>query len=171
MREIPLTQGKFALVDDDDYEKLSRHKWNVTKSRNTFYAGRTDRTTGRKLNIKMHREILGLTQYDGKLSDHKNRNGLDNRKNNLRIATFSLNNYNRKKNKNNTSGYRGVRWYPRNKKWCAFIRINCEKKYLGIFRNIVDAAKAYDTSAIQYWGENAILNFPKEEYEKRSISS
>jgi hypothetical protein len=167
MKEIPLTQGKFAIVDDDDYEKLMQHKWQAQKDKNTFYANRTIRVNGKRTALSMHREILGLKKGDGKLSDHRNRNGLDNRKENLRVVILSVNNHNRKKNKNNTSGYRGVCW---NKdRWYVNIGIGGGKISVGYFDDLIIAAKAYDKAVTQYRGKDAILNFPRKESESEII--
>ena len=90
-RRIPLTQGLYALVDPEDYESLARHKWHATRGRTTFYAQRKvwDPVTRREITIKMHRQILHVR--DGLLVDHVSRNGLDNRKANLRSATPAQN--------------------------------------------------------------------------------
>jgi hypothetical protein len=161
-RLIPLTQEKFAIVDAEDYEWLNRWKWFAHKNRHTFYAIRRSHVDGKWGHVKMHREILGLIHGDGQLCDHKNRNGLDNRKENLRIATYSLNNYNRKMSVNNTSGYRGVSWQTHNRRWIVHVPVNGTQTYFGSFTDVIEAAKAYDAVALKYWGNDAALNFPKE---------
>jgi hypothetical protein len=107
----------------------------------------------------MHREIMGFSPYDGKIGDHKDRNGLNNQRYNLREATFSINNHNRRGNKNNTSGYRGVTWHKDGQKWQVAIRVNGIRKYGGSFLDLIAAAKRYDAIAIKYWGKDALLNF------------
>lgn len=159
MKEIRLTQNKVALVDDEDFERLNQWKWCAYKHRNTFYAVRSTYKQGKE-NIKMHRQILNLKKGDGNICDHKNRNGLDNRKENLRLTTTGLNKYNCKKYVSNTSGYRGVSWYKDKRKWGADISKNGVGTFCGYYDDKVDAAKAYDYAAIRIWGEDAILNFP-----------
>jgi hypothetical protein len=152
VREIPLTMGKVALVDDDDYERLNKHKWHAVKHRNTYYARRTEN----KKTIAMHREILNMEK--GTICDHINRNGLDNRKQNLRICSHSQNNKNRTLPKSNTSGYRGVYWGPRLKKWEAYIKSDGKLRIIGRFAKKEEAAEAYNKEAIKLNGNFAQLN-------------
>jgi len=162
MKEIPLTQGRVALVDDEDYEWLNQWKWCAYKHRYTFYAHRCVWNKGKKITMKMHREILGLILKDGKVGDHKDRNGLNNQKDNLRIVNNSLNGYNCKMQTSNTSGYRGVNHCEKQYGyWRVRIGVNRQRIECGMFKNILDAAKVYDKAAIKYYGDNAILNFPK----------
>jgi len=165
MREILLSQGKSATVDDDDYKSLIKHKWYAARYYNLYYAVRTvwDNGNGRRGFILMHREILGLAPGDGKIVDHMNRNSLDNRRNNLRLVTHSANMYNSKMQTNNTSGYRGICWHKTQKKWNVQIRVHGTRKYCGCFTEITEAISAYNTAAIEYWGKDAILNFHKED--------
>jgi hypothetical protein len=166
VKEIPLTRGLVALVDDDDYELLVQYKWYAAKIRKRFYATRDTWENGKKgIPIRMHRDILGLVPRDGKVGDHKNRNTLDNQKGNLRIVSYSLNNHNAALRKNNPSGYRGVTWY-RNRQWRAQIHVPGKTKYLGMYDNLIEAALAYDRAALGRWGNDAILNFP----ERRTIN-
>ena len=152
-KEIELTQGQVALVDDEDYEELKQHKWCVTKDGNTFYAQRSGyfRENCNKCRVIMHREIMGLSYKDGKQIDHINRDGLDNRRANLRIASQSINMHNRRMNNNNTSGHKGVWWLKRNKKWIAAIMANGKRIHLGLFNNIQDAADARKQGELKYW--------------------
>jgi hypothetical protein len=152
MREIPLTQGKVALVDDEDYERLSCHKWRALRNKNRWYAMRDG--GGRK--ILMHREIMGAPQ--GLQVDHIDGNGLNNQSCNLRICTNAENQHNQGVRSSNTSGFKGVSWYKRYRKWQVAIRIDGERKYLGYFSNKVEAARAYDNAAKRYHGEFARLN-------------
>ncbi len=137
---IPLTQGFYAMVDDEDYELLSVHKWHVSclswSTPNCRYA---KRFVGRK-SIFMHRQIIGA--HDGQETDHINRDGLDNRRHNLRIATRSQNGFNRGMQSNNTSGETGVVWHRRNRKWQAQVMIQRKMKYLGQFVQMSDAIEA-----------------------------
>lgn len=154
MKEIQLTQNKVALVDDEDYWKLSKYKWSIYHWKEYFYAVRYP-------GIRMHREILGLKKNSKYIADHINRNTLDNRRENLRKVTRSLNGYNSKIRKHNKSGYRGVSWDNGEKKWRACLAINKKTIHCGRFENLFDAAMAYDNFAKKIWGKNAILNFPE----------
>jgi hypothetical protein len=160
MKEIQLTQGKIALVDDEDYEHLKQYKWYANKRCNTFYALRNKWANGEHSIIFMHREILGLVKGDGKIADHRDRDGLHNWKENLRIVTPIVSILNRRENKNNTSGYRGVSWNKNAKKWVVHIGINGEDVYCGLYADPVIAALTYDSKAKKYHGDEAILNFP-----------
>ncbi len=102
---IPLTQGKFAIVDAEDYDWLIRYKWHACKCKNTYYASRV---RGGKT-IKMHREIMRAPK--GLVCDHINHNGLDNRKRNLRLCTNAQNCYNQRASATGTSKYKGVSWH------------------------------------------------------------
>lgn len=106
--------------------------------------------------INIHNLIL--VKKDGLMIDHINRNTLDNRKCNLRYATYSQNSINRKLQKNNTSGYRGVHWFKITKKWKAKITCNKKRIYLGYYKSKIEAAKAYNKAAKKYFGEFAVLN-------------
>jgi hypothetical protein len=152
-KEVPLTQGYIALVDDDDYEELSKYKWYFTAS---GYAARdarnTKRTTGRC--VYMHKQLI---PSDEKV-DHINRNKLDNRKENLRPATNALNLQNREKQINNTSGYKGVSWSKVSEKWSSEITSQGERHYLGLFEGKEDAARMYNFWSPFVHGEFAYLN-------------
>lgn len=161
MKEIPLTQGMFAMVDDSDYEELMKYKWYSKYDGNTFYAARNSvRQDKKQKTLRMHRLILGLT--DKKiLCDHINHNGLDNQKCNIRICTRAQNQYN-KIPQGGASRYKGVSWHEKNGKWRADININKEQIYLGLFADELDAARAYDKKAKELFGEYAWLNFKEE---------
>lgn len=164
VKHIPLQKGKFTIVDVDDYEWLVKHKWYFRKDYYTFYASRTIYPGGRKgkhYTVQMHREILGLVPGDGIMVDHINRNGLDNRKENLRIAEGSINQYNCKIRKDNSSGYRGIVWSRYWQRWQARISIKGIRVFCGWHPDPISAAMAYDKAAILYRGNNAILNFPE----------
>lgn len=149
--EIKLTQGKVALVDCEDFDWLNQWKWHAHKTPKTFYACRTDWSV--KKMIRMHALICG----DG--ADHKNLNGLDNRRSNLRKATRSQQGGNRPANKNNKSGFKGVSWSKRGNRWYAYITKDRRVRFLGAFHSKIDAARAYDDAAKEAFGEFAFLNF------------
>jgi hypothetical protein len=146
---ITLTKGKETIVDDEDFEELSKHKWFITKK----YASRHSPNGF----IYMHRVIMKTP--DGMETDHINGDYLDNRHENLRICTTSENQRNKRIQANNTSGYKGVCWDKKNKKWCAQIKCNGISKKLGRFENIFDAARSYDIAAKKLFGEFARTNF------------
>jgi len=111
MKEIPITQNKIVLVDDEDYEKMIKYKWQSLRAWSTFYAVRIIKVKDKRTVLYMHRYIMELVHGDEQIVDHVNRNGLDNRKINLRLVTPALNNLNQKIRKDNSSGYRGVGGY------------------------------------------------------------
>jgi hypothetical protein len=165
-RRIPLTQGKFAIVDPDDYYHLSQYKWHAAGRYGKFYAVRAAKTKTGQKRIQMHRYILNIP--DGILVDHLNRNALDNRKENLRPATPAQNICNRAKFRNRTYGskYKGVNCKRPGRIYQAQIQLNRRPIFLGSFQDEVAAAKAYDRAAKKYHGQFAALNFPQT---KRSI--
>ena len=165
---IPLTQGKFAIVDEADYGWLMQWKWFALKDTNTYYAARYVYGGYKKsAMMQMHRDLLGLKKYDGEIVDHINRNGLDNRRINIRVASCSLNAINSTgRGRPSSSGFRGVCWNKVNNKWTARITVRKEVIFIGHFKSVVEAAYEYDLAAIEYWGEDAPLNFPRWIYEE-----
>ncbi len=156
---IPLTQGLFAIVDGDDYECIAKHKWYAEKHSRNFYATRkSPKINGYRHSIRMHREVLGAKK--GQQFDHKNRCGLDNRKNNLRPCSVSQNQQNREAQTNNSSGYKGVHWGCRDRKWIAKITHHGKAIFLGCFNDKIKAVKAYDKKARELFGEFAYINLP-----------
>jgi hypothetical protein len=162
-RRIPLTQGQFAIVDNADYDELAMYKWYGIKNGRTFYAERFVKTNGivRKRNlIGMHRQLLDVPA--GKVVDHINHNGLDNRRANLRIVTRAQNTWhNRKCTGDFTSKYKGVSWAKIHSRWLAKIGYKGRKIFIGLFDDEVSAAKAYDAKAKELFREYAILNIDK----------
>ena len=154
-RLIPLTQGKFAIVDAEDYPRLSRYKWYACKKRHIFYACRRK---GNKI-VSMHREIINAPEE--LLVDHIDRDGLNNRKSNLRLCTIAQNNRNSSPHRNAASKYKGVSWTKCCRKWRARIRPNRRTIYLGLFDDEIEAARTYDRKAEQLFGQFAYLNFPQ----------
>jgi len=161
MKKIPLTQGKFVIVDDKNFEWLNQRKWQAEKRNTIWYATRVYRDNeGKCHHCYMHRTIF-LTS--SKNVGHKNLDGLDNREENLRPVTSVQRACYRRKTKNKTSSkYKGVVWHKHTQKWIAHIGFNLKSIYLGIFESEDAAARAYDKAAKQYFCEFAILNFPDE---------
>lgn len=158
MKQIPLSQGKFALVDDEDYEFLMQWKWCAHKEYNTYYAIRGRRALEKTgaTKIKMHRQILGIT--DPKiLVDHIDHNGLNNQRSNIRQCTHHQNLMNSGR-VSGVSKFRGVWWDKARSKWEAGLRMKYIKKYLGRFDSETDAAIAYNKAAKEHFGEFAFLN-------------
>lgn len=155
MKQIPLTQGLFAIVDDVDFEAISKFKWCAHKHRGgRFYAVRKGEK--RCSLILMHRMISGAGP--SLVVDHINHNGLDNRRENLRVCTNVENLRNANLSKNNSSGFKGVSWSKDKNKWEAYITIGGKKKSLGKYTEASDAAQAYNIAAERYFGEFALLN-------------
>ena len=157
MKTILLTQNKIALVDDRDYEQLSQYKWYAKNEGNTWYAVRGSKKLdgkGKQKLIRMHREIMNTQK--GVMVDHRNGNGLDNRKENLRICTIQQNAYNRTRSqKNNKLGIKGVSWDKKLKKYKAGIKFNGKSIHLGYFNVLGDADSAYRKAEEKYFGEFA----------------
>lgn len=152
MKEIPLSQGKVAWVDDEDYERVIEYKWYANLIGKVWYAVRTK---SRKT-VSLHQFVMGEKNID-----HINGDGLDNRKENLRVCTHQQNRANSNLYANNSSGFKGVSWYKNYEKWEAYIRIDGKKKRLGYFDSLIRAACVYDDAARQVYGDFARLNFPR----------
>jgi len=156
MAEIPLTRGMVALVDDEDVPLLAGYKWHATWSDKWYARAMLPREEGRKKTVFMHRLLMpGVRQVD-----HKNGDGLDNRRSNLRPATSSQNGGNRAKlSKVTTSAYKGVSIAARLRPtWQAAIKFGDRSKHLGYFPTEAAAAFAYNEAARAQWGEYAKLN-------------
>ena len=157
MKEIKLTQGKIALVDDADFERVSAIDWHARKEYKvdgSFYAGKSMKIDGKWRTVFLHRFILGNVPK-GKLVDHIDGNGLNNQRSNLRICNMSENMCNRRVNKNSTSGLKGVSWSKRAGKWISRIRKNSEIINLGVFTDKFEAHQAYVAACNKYHGEYA----------------
>lgn len=159
MKKIKLTQGKFALVSNVDFAYLNQWKWYAKKRQKTFYAVRNIESWPNQKHIRMHRVILQRMGYK-KFSetDHKDGNGLNNQRSNLRFATTRQNQCNKRKRKDNTSGYVGVYWDKRSEKWGSQITVNHQHIHLGYFTSKQQAADVYNKAAKKYFGNFARLN-------------
>lgn len=153
MREITLTQGKVALVDDQDYDRVSSYRWTTLKQPHTCYAYTKVREGSRWKTIYLHRLILGV--LPGFKVDHVSGNGLDCRRSNLRIVDDCQSNQNRT---GRGVGFKGLSKTPSGK-WNVRIRANGKTHRLGIFESDIEAAKAYDEAALRLCGPFARLNF------------
>jgi hypothetical protein len=158
MKEIQLTQGKVALVDDADFEWLSQWKWFALKTGPKWYAARYIYKP--KSIIYLHREILGLVVGDKQQGDHRNGDTFDNQRHNLRNCTPSQNQQNSRKRLKASSQYKGVVRNSKQRRWRACITYNSKQIYIGQFINEHHAARAYDAKARELFGEFARLNFP-----------
>lgn len=154
---VPLTQGRFAVVDLCDVELVAGRNWHAVEDNRTFYAA----TSGQPKQ-PMHSLILGLR--DGLLPDHIDGDGLNNRRSNLRFATPTQNQGNKKVAFSNKVGFKGVReatWATGTKRWRATIFSEGRHQQLGYFYTPEEAASAYDAAALSIFGEFARLNFPE----------
>lgn len=181
--QIQLTKGMVAVVDADDYERLKAYKWQAKRFYSGFYAVRSefDRvkyarvgpTAGQNNHsrtILMHREIAAVAGL--RSVDHKDRDTLNNKKENLRPCGQSQNGANRIRHKNNTSGFKGVTFKKDAGRWSARIGVGWKRIHLGYFDTACDAAIAYDAAARKHFGEFARCNFPDStelNYEQKSV--
>src|SRR3990167_10429113 len=161
MKEIFLTQNKITTVDDSDFAVLSKYRWRAHKSLSrsngkilNWYAIRNDGKRPNRKVVYMHRQVLSVGK--GKIVDHINSNGLDNRTSNLRIATPQQNVRNGRSY--GFSEYRGVSWQENARKWRAMIKIDGKHLWLGLFQEEREAAKVYNRAAQEYFGAFARLN-------------
>lgn len=160
MKEIRLTKGMVAIVDDEDFSFLNRWKWHAHESADgVFYAVRCFRFENKQYKCYMHRLITCAPE--GAEVDHRNSNKLDNRRTNLRLCNREDNMHNSSPCKNGKSGYKGVSRKNdkgRTKPYRAVIRVNKRQVFLGYFKTAEEAALAYNNAAIKYFGEFAWLN-------------
>ncbi|OQR57428.1 AP2 domain-containing protein [Bacillus sp. CDB3] len=149
MKEIQLTKGNVALVDDEDYEKLMQNSWCYQSP------GYAARRRNKRIEL-MHRVIMNAKK--GEQVDHIDMNRLNNQKENLRIVNNSQNGMNKLVQNNSTSGYKGVSWRKERNKWEAYINKDNKRYKLGYFENKNEAAEAYNKKAIELHGQYATLN-------------
>lgn len=160
VKRIRLTQGFVAIIDDVDYDWVSGFSWHAVVTVDGYVYAKTAFRKGKRVwNIYMHRHIMQV--YDPKvLVDHRDGNGLDNRRDNIRVCSSSQNNRNRRKTKVATSSlFKGVCRHKRDKTWQASIYLKGKIVFLGNFKLEEDAARAYDAMAVKYFGQFASLNF------------
>jgi hypothetical protein len=155
---ISLTRGQFAIVDDADFDELSKFKWHSKHNPNDDRWDASRVVDGRI--VKMQQVIMG--KRDGMQIDHINHNSLDNRRQNLRFCTGSQNCQNRRKKRGGKFEYKGV-FQNRQGKFTVRIMIEGKRKSIGTFRDLVNAADAYNRAALENYGEFALLNAIKEE--------
>lgn len=159
MKTIALTQDFVALVDDEDYVRASAFKWSACKTKTTVYGIRKVRTpSGGTTSQLLHRFIMGVTHPRIDV-DHKDHNGLNCQRSNLRLCARGENDGNRKKS-HGSSQYKGVCWDASRRLWRACITVHSTSKFLGRFPDERDAALAYDAAARAAFGEFALCNFP-----------
>jgi len=158
MREIPLTQGKFALIDDEDFNILSVWKWHLNNGYASSTASAAEQRSagsGKVIRISMHRVLAGLSYDDVRVVDHIDGNKLNNQRANLRVCSNSQNLQNRGAQANNSSGFKGVTWNKRDRRWHARISVGPKNKHLGTFRSAAEAGEAYRAAALLFHGEFA----------------
>jgi len=159
-KEVYLTKGKVAVVDDEDFPLVSKFKWYAFKAGYVWYAARKERgkSIGRKC-ILMHRFLLALPPALHPQVDHRNRDGLDNQRHNLRLSNQSQNRANSVILVRKSSAYRGVTWDRVKKQWKAQIQKNRVHHNLGWFASEIEAAGVFDVAAKDLHGDFAVLNF------------
>ena len=159
MKKIPLSNNRgFTLVDDKDFEMLSKHKWHILQQKHTSYAITHIKRNGKQTTLRMHRLVMGEPQ--GMQVDHIDGDGLNNQRFNLRACTNKQNSMNQRSTYG-SSRYKGVSWNKANSKWQAHIQKDGKLRRLGYYGSETEAAKAYDEGARKHFGEFAYLNFPK----------
>ncbi len=165
MREVMLTRGKVALVDDEDFDLVRDYTWRAYKGNQSWYAATSiKKADGRFTTLSLHFLLMGRNNLE---VDHKNGNGLDNRRNNLRFSTSLQNSRNKPKfnseRRQFTSLYKGVHFHKKSGKWRAMIKISGMQRHLGLFSDPTQAAHAYDQAAQHYFADFARTNFPLHE--------
>lgn len=162
MKYLPLTRGKWSIVDDEDYERLSRWKWYLMDEAPNGYAARTIHLRQGKTRVQwLHYEIMGLRQAPRPfVVDHINGDRLDNRRSNLRYATWAQNAINRRpyKKPGASSQYKGISYCHRRRVWRATLNFNNRRYHLGVFKKEYEAMVAYNCKVCQVAGEFAWVN-------------
>jgi len=162
-RSIPLTQGFFTLVDDEDYARLARYKWTAHVIGGCVYAvtggGQAVGSAPRRV---LHRMVLDLDDKDPRVADHISGNTLDNRRANLRACTRGDNNTNTPPKRHSTHGFKGLMLDPRRNRYTSVVTYRSERHWVGSSGNPIELALARDVVALRVQGEYAWLNFPHE---------
>lgn len=158
MKEIPLSRGLVAKIDDADYERANQYKWSAF-GRKRVYAGRNDWSSGKSHTVMLHRFILSAP--DGLFVDHIDHDTLNCQRTNMRLCSKLENNRNKLIYSNNTSGYKGVTWDAESGNWAAQTRVKGRSVKIGRFSDPLEAALAYDAKAKELFGDFAHLNFPE----------
>ena len=160
VKQIELTQGKVALVDDEDYPRVSQYRWQYAYSYGRGYATRAVRNKGGAQRREFMHKVL-MPCRPGCIVDHVNGNSLDNRRCNLREATRSQNAANSRKRTSGSSRFKGVSWYKPRRQWRCALYDHGKLIDLGFFDDESEAGRAYDIEAKRVYGEFARLNFPE----------
>ena len=161
MKQIQLTQGQIALVDDEDYGLVSQYKWWAAKNYDgTYHAVSKEKIGKKRVVLRMHRLIMGVKYGEKQVVHHKDHNTLNNTRDNLEICTYQQNSRHQVKlrTRKTSSEYKGVSWKKSHNKWQTHIGIGGKRKRLGYFTDEKEAAKAYNDAAIEHFGEYALLN-------------
>jgi hypothetical protein len=162
MKEIRLSQGKIALVDDEDFDYINQWKWYARKGRKTFYAARKEKGTNARTTIHMHQVVSKVS--NNVQIDHRDTNGLNNQKYNLRVVNHRQNQYNTDKPRHNTSGYKGISWDKFRNNYRVYLTVKGKFKNIGNTKSLQTATKMYNKAATQHYGEFAKLHIYKEEH-------
>lgn len=159
-REIPVSKGLVAIVDEEDYPEISKFTWHARKDGHFYYPATWVGPRKTRKYVMMHQMIMGV--IPGKKIDHIDRKPLNNSRSNLRHVDHRTNCLNTAMWASNTSGYRGVSWHQVRRKWRACIGVHGKMIDIGHFSSAEDAARAYDQAAREFFGEDAFVNFPDE---------
>jgi hypothetical protein len=155
VRHIPLTQGKYAIIDAADFERVAQFNWCASVSGNRVYA----RCNIEGRSVFLHRFLTNAPK--GMVVDHIDHDGLNDRQSNLRICTFQENLHNSRPH-GKSSRFKGVCWDKAGRRWVVYICHNRRSRFVGHFTDEIEAARAYDRKAYELFGEYAYLNFPEE---------
>lgn len=155
--KIPLQNGEYAIVDKEDYERVSKYNWVLSNdSQNTLRV--TARNPALRRNVRLNHFVLKLDDRKRSIVIHKNKDKLDFRKENLEITHEETGFYISGARQGSKSKYKGVGWYERDKKWQAMIMVNGKAIYLGRYETEEEAARIYNNAALKHFGEHAFQN-------------